>query len=143
MSYRAAVRTWLLLPMLVLLAACSDPESPPGADAGVAQADAQTGAADRELSDVLATDAVVAADGGDAATDPADGGMTANPDATIAFTPAAIDEARYHAQGVRTVDLDVDGDQDVIVAWSTTPDAIYLYMNNGDVELHPKEHLRG
>jgi hypothetical protein len=125
------VRVWLFLPIIVLLAACSDPESPP-ADAGIAQADAQTGPADRELSDVLLGDAGIAADGGDAATEPADTGMTANPDATISFTPTAIDEARYHAQGVRTVDLDLDGDRDVIVAWSTTPDAIYLYANNGD-----------
>ena len=33
------------------------------------------------------------------------------------FTAAAIDESRHHAQGVRTVDLDLVGD----LAWCTAP----------------------
>jgi hypothetical protein len=138
------LRPWLLLHTIVFLAACSDTTSP-GNDAGTNQPDAQTGPADRELSDTpLAPDLGVAADGGDAAIAPADTGIN-NEDAaveTISFTPAAIDEARRHAQGVRAVDLDLDGDRDVVVAWSI-PDAVYLYANNGDGSAFTTKNITG
>jgi hypothetical protein len=47
------------------------------------------------------------------------------------FTESVIDESIVHGQAVDIVDIDGDGDRDVLVALSLT-DAVYLYVNEGN-----------
>lgn len=47
------------------------------------------------------------------------------------FVRQVIDDQIVHGQGVTAVDLDTDGDEDVLASLSLT-DAVYLYVNGGD-----------
>ena len=49
------------------------------------------------------------------------------------FEYSVIDDQFRHAQMIQTVDIDVDGDEDVILA-SSLNDTIYLYLNDGSGE---------
>jgi hypothetical protein len=46
------------------------------------------------------------------------------------FEERVIDDSIVHGQGAEIVDIDADGDNDVVVALSLT-DAVYLYVNEG------------
>lgn len=63
-------------------------------------------------------------------SDAGPGGSDAGPGGGEGFTERRIDEGIVHGQGVETVDIDRDGDLDVIAALSLT-DSVHIYLNEG------------
>jgi hypothetical protein len=122
-------------------AAIEDRGAPRDADEAEAGPDAASDAGidaaidagvDAEIdSGIDAGEAEDAADAGEPPDLGADGGI--NEDGAVLpsrYDQHPIDEARRHGQGARVVDIENDGDQDVIVGWSLA-DAVYLYLNDG------------
>lgn len=105
--------------------AAVDSGTGPSPDAG--EVDGGEGPADAASRDAAPEDG-----GSEDGSVPAEDAGTADAgERSLRFTPAEIDRAVRHGQGMEVVDLDGNGRPDLLVALSLT-DAVHLYLNTGE-----------
>lgn len=85
------------------------------------------GSADSGVSEDSRAQNVDAGDNAADAGTAGDSGTTTNRD----FVETVIDDTGVHGQGAELVDIDLDGDLDVVCAFSLT-DSVRIYLNDGD-----------
>lgn len=123
-SLSGGLAPWLVSGSMILgLAACGDDVSPTDNDAAPGVADA---APDQPDADPNRPDAAPGA------PDAAPGAPDAMPQpGGNMFSQQTLEDARNHGQGSELVDMDRDGDLDVVVAFSRD-DSVILYINESD-----------